>query len=134
MAIHGMSANSRTWKIGRRCGRVERSCPLSSIWRNGNWPCRAIRLTASTKSQMWTPMKLNDGQNSAYGFGWQLDGFPSRIMRETWAFGPAPTTRVPMIRHGGTIPGFRAYYCRWPNHGLTVIVLTNLEDAVLDGL
>jgi D-alanyl-D-alanine carboxypeptidase len=89
-------------------------------------------LKNSTKAEMWAPAVLNSGEKSPYGLGWQLDNFPSRIMREEWS-GPLPA-RVPMIRHGGTIPGFRAYYARWPNHGLSVIVLTNLEDALLDGL
>lgn len=32
------------------------------------------------------------------------------------------------------MPGFRAGYFRWPSYGLTVIVLTNQEDAPIDGL
>ena len=40
----------------------------------------------------------------------------------------------PMIRHGGTLPGFRAGYFRWPTHGLAVIVLTNRDGAPLEGL
>jgi hypothetical protein len=39
-----------------------------------------------------------------------------------------------MIRHGGSMPGFRAGYFRWPSYGLTVIVLTNREEASIDGL
>src|SRR5262249_43829120 len=27
----------------------------------------------SSLDQMWTPMKLNDGSTSAYGFGWELN-------------------------------------------------------------
>ena len=70
-------------------------------------------------------MVLNDGGEFPYGFGWQLNDWPA----------DSPVrTGVPMIRHGGTIPGFRAGYFRWPTHGLAVVVLTNLEDAPLDGL
>ena len=39
-----------------------------------------------------------------------------------------------MIRHEGTIPGFRAVYWRLPNQDLTIIVLSNLERAALDNL
>jgi hypothetical protein len=39
-----------------------------------------------------------------------------------------------MIRHGGSIPGFRANFSRWSSKGLAIVVLTNLEDALLDGL
>jgi hypothetical protein len=67
---------------------------------------------------------LNDGRKYRYGFGWQLDDFPAG----------SPPSGVPMIRHGGSLTGFRAGYFRWPNHRLTVVVLTNLENASLDGL
>ena len=81
-------------------------------------------LTASTKEEMWTPVKLNDGREYPYGFGWEVDYFPNGV----------GATGVPMIRHEGSIPGFRAVYWRLPNHGLTVIVLSNLEGAALDKL
>jgi CubicO group peptidase (beta-lactamase class C family) len=71
---------------------------------------------------MWTPVKLNDGAEYRYGFGWEVDWFPNGIGR----------TDVPMIRHEGSIPGFRAVYWRLPDQRLTVIVLSNLEGAALD--
>jgi hypothetical protein len=39
-----------------------------------------------------------------------------------------------MIRHEGSIPGFRAVYWRLPKQDITVIVLSNLEGAGLDNL
>jgi len=81
-------------------------------------------LSASSKKEMWTQVKLNDGKPYPYGFGWELDWFPNGV-------GP---TEVPMIRHEGSIPGFRAVYWRLPNHGITVIVLSNLNEAALDKL
>jgi D-alanyl-D-alanine carboxypeptidase len=81
-------------------------------------------LTAESKKEMWTPVRLNTGQHYPYGFGWEIDHFPNGV-------GP---TEVPMIRHEGTIPGFRAAYWRLPNQDLTVIVLSNLERAALDNL
>ena len=81
-------------------------------------------LTASTKKQMWTPVRLNDGSEYPYGFGWEVDHFPNGV-------GP---TDVPMIRHEGSIPGFRAVFWRLPKQNITVIVLSNLEGAALDNL
>lgn len=81
-------------------------------------------LSASSKNAMWTPLTLNDGSVYRYGFGWEVDWFPNGV-------GP---TDVPLIRHEGTIPGFRAVYWRLPNHNLTVIVLSNLNEAALDNL
>jgi CubicO group peptidase (beta-lactamase class C family) len=82
-------------------------------------------LKGPTKKEMWTPVTLNDGRTFPYGFGWQLDDWP--------ADSPVPTG-VPMIRHGGSMNGFRAAYTRWPSRHLTVIILTNLTDAPYEGL
>ena len=41
---------------------------------------------------------------------------------------------APMIRHEGTIPGFRSVYWRIPSHDISVIVLSNLDRAGLDNL
>jgi CubicO group peptidase (beta-lactamase class C family) len=73
---------------------------------------------------MWTPLLLNDGKSYPYGFGWELDDFPPG----------GYTTGVPMIRHEGTIPGFRSVFARLPKQGLTVIVLTNLDRAQVDSI
>lgn len=81
-------------------------------------------LKESTKAEMWTPVTLNNGQKYPYGFGWELDDFPPG----------GYTTDVPSIRHGGTIPGFRAAYTRFPKHGISVIVLSNLNGAALDSI
>ena len=62
---------------------------------------------------MWTPVKLNNGETYPYGFGWQLE--------------PAGTHR--QVRHGGSLPGFRAEYTRLIDDKLSVIVLTNGDGA-----
>ena len=72
-------------------------------------------LTPASKKQMWTPVKLNGGDDYPYGLGWEIDYFPNGI-------GP---TGVPMIRHEGSIPGFRPVYWRLPDQKLSVIVLSN---------
>jgi D-alanyl-D-alanine carboxypeptidase len=82
-------------------------------------------LKDATRNEMWTRVRLNDGGTAPYGFGWQLDDWP--------ADAPGPTG-VPMIRHGGSMNGFRAGYVRWPGHRLAVIVLTNLTNAPYEGL
>jgi CubicO group peptidase (beta-lactamase class C family) len=70
---------------------------------------------ASTLAEMWTPGKLADGQPAeiagiGYGYGWFLEQF--RGHRE--------------VHHGGST-GTCLY--RLPNDGVSVIVLTNLEQA-----
>jgi D-alanyl-D-alanine carboxypeptidase len=63
--------------------------------------------------QMWTPVKLNDGSTYAYGFGWSLD----------------PLEGHRRVHHGGSLPGFRSEIARFIDDKLTVVVLTNGDNA-----
>jgi D-alanyl-D-alanine carboxypeptidase len=81
-------------------------------------------LTSASKKEMWTPVKLSNGSEYPYGYGWEVDHFPNGV----------PPTGVPMIRHEGAMPGFRAMYWRLPDQKVTVIVLSNLQGAALDQL
>lgn len=65
----------------------------------------------SSLEQMWTPVKLNNGGSYVYGFGWVID--EKRGHR--------------MITHTG-VTGTE--YTRFPDHKLTVIVLTNLHVPI----
>lgn len=64
-------------------------------------------------TEMWTPVRLNDGTTSNYGFGW--------ILR------PVPGHRT--VAHGGELPGFSTFIWRFVDDKLTVIVLSNCESA-----
>lgn len=79
-------------------------------------------LSKATKAEMWTPVALNGGGTFPYGYGWELDDFPNG----------QGATGVPMIRHEGTIPGFRPGFTRLPRQGLTVILLANLDRGQVD--
>ena len=81
-------------------------------------------LRDATKAEMWTRVRLNDGRTHPYGFGWELDDWPL----------DAPEPGVPMIRHEGSMNGFRAGFVRFPSYGLTVIVLTNRTGTSVEGL
>jgi D-alanyl-D-alanine carboxypeptidase len=81
-------------------------------------------LTAASLAEMWTPARLNDGGSFPYGFGWELDDFPPG----------GYTTGVRLVRHEGTIPGFRGVIAHFPDHRLGVIALTNLDRAPVDVL
>jgi len=81
-------------------------------------------LSQTSKAEMWKPVRMNDGGTFPYGFGWELDDFPPG----------GHVTGVPMIRHEGTIPGFRPGFTRLPAQRLTVIVLTNLDRAPVDAV
>jgi hypothetical protein len=62
---------------------------------------------------MWTPYKFNNGTNSVYGLGWQTDEVKGRKR----------------IHHGGTLNGFKSEFARFVDDKITVIVLTNLNEA-----
>jgi CubicO group peptidase (beta-lactamase class C family) len=66
-----------------------------------------------SREQMWTEVKLNGGATSPYGFGWELDSVGGHKR----------------IHHGGTLPGFRAELARFVDDKVTVIVLTNSDNA-----
>jgi len=114
--------NAPDWTSLRPSGAFLSTAPDMAKWEIALQTDRI--LTPASKKEMWTPVKLNGGSEYPYGFGWEIDYFPNGI-------GP---TGVPMIRHEGTIPGFRPVYWRLPEQKLSVIVLSNLDRAGLDNL
>jgi CubicO group peptidase (beta-lactamase class C family) len=75
-------------------------------------------LTAATRQRMWTPVTLTDGSTYPYGFGWELGERGGRRY----------------IGHGGSLPGFRSSYARFPGSALTIIVLTNADRVNRDAI
>jgi len=69
-------------------------------------------LKPSSYDAWWTPMKLNDGSFAHYGFGWFIETAGNQKL----------------IEHTGEWQGFKTQISRYGD-GLTVIVLTNLEDS-----
>lgn len=67
--------------------------------------------------QMWTPVRLNRGTTSPYGYGWQT----GEIRGHPW------------VGHAGGIHGFSSFILRLVRDKLTVIVLVN-TDANPPGL
>jgi len=72
-----------------------------------------VLLKKTSLEEMWTPVRLNDGTTSNYGFGW--------ILR--------PVNRHKAVAHGGDMPGFAPFIWRFIDDRLTVIVLSNCETA-----
>jgi CubicO group peptidase (beta-lactamase class C family) len=59
--------------------------------------------------QMWTPVKLNNGETFPYGYGWQTGEIRGH----------------PFVGHGGGIHGFTSFILRLVKDKVTVIVLVN---------
>jgi len=70
-------------------------------------------LKPSFRDQMWSPVKLNTGATHPYGFGWELSTVAGHKL----------------VHHGGSLPGFRSQISRFVDDKLTVIVLTNGDNA-----
>src|ERR1700741_2147514 len=66
-------------------------------------------LHRSSLEQMWTPVKLNNGQTIPYGFGWGLG-----VVRGHQ-----------ILEHGGSWHGFKAQISRYVDDKLTIIVFAN---------
>jgi CubicO group peptidase (beta-lactamase class C family) len=77
-----------------------------------------VLLKHSTREQMWTVAKLNDGKPNSghYGFGWFIESNGAH--------------RV--VEHEGQWQGFETQISRYVDDGLTVVVLTNLGSAKPD--
>jgi len=71
-------------------------------------------LTTASKQQMWTPVKLNSGKATGYGYGWFLDTVEGHQN----------------IGHGGATSGFSATNQRFPDDHLVVIILTNTDEQI----
>jgi CubicO group peptidase (beta-lactamase class C family) len=69
--------------------------------------------SASALDTAWTPVRLNDGATYPYGFGWSIFNQRGRLR----------------ISHTGSWQGFKTVIARYPESGLTVIVLANLAQA-----
>ncbi|MBP7476407.1 MAG: serine hydrolase [Pyrinomonadaceae bacterium] len=70
-------------------------------------------LKKESYEQMWSPVKLNNGNTHPYGFGWALGNVNGKKL----------------IEHGGAWQGFKAHIARYPDNKLTVIVLANLAQT-----
>lgn len=70
-------------------------------------------LKPSSRKELWTRIRLNNGSMHDYGLGWVVTAKGGRDM----------------IRHGGSQAGFRTEYLRFPKERVTVIVLANADKA-----
>jgi len=66
-------------------------------------------LKQSSLAQIWTPVKLNDGERKGYGFGWHTETFHNR--------------RV--VFHVGAGQGFKSFILRFPDDKLTIMFFAN---------
>ncbi len=77
-------------------------------------------LKKSSLEQMWTPVRAKDGTAASfnYGFGWFIETYHGHRL----------------VQHSGGTPGFSSVIYRFMDHKLTVIIMTNHGDMIVDQL
>jgi D-alanyl-D-alanine carboxypeptidase len=75
-------------------------------------------LKRSSLDQIWTAAKTRDGAEPSfnYGFGWFLDSYHGHRL----------------IQHSGGTPGFSSLIYRFVDDKLTIVILTNHSDTIID--
>jgi len=84
------------------------------------WHMGLYRYTILKKENLekaFTPFKLNNGQLTKYGFGWELDSLSGS----------------PAIQHSGSINGFSAYEIYLPKEDVFVVCLSNRMNISTGG-
>lgn len=77
---------------------------------------KKIILKKESWEMLWEPFiktSTDEKSKSYYGFGWMIDEFGGHKF----------------VGHGGANIGFRSYYTRFINDGLSIIIITNTDEA-----
>src|SRR5215471_8939034 len=77
-------------------------------------------LSRSSLDQIWTATATNNGADAPfnYGFGWFVDSYHGHRL----------------VQHSGGTPGFSSVIYRFIDDKLTIIILTNHSDMIIDEL
>ena len=103
------SSNYTIWLGNRKGpGRISSTAADLLKWDQALYTEKLIK--QSTLQEAFTPMKLNDGTISQYGFGWELKNDPS--------FGK-------IVQHDGDNPGYKTQIIRYIDKRKTIILLNN---------
>lgn len=96
---------------------------LSTVEDMGKWDAALYGeklLKKSSLDQMWTATMAKDAAEAPfnYGFGWFIDSYHGHRL----------------VQHSGGTPGFSSVIYRFIDDKLTIIILTNHSDRILDQL
>jgi D-alanyl-D-alanine carboxypeptidase len=96
---------------------------LSTVENMAKWDAALYTerlLKKSSLNQMWMAAATNDGADAPfnYGFGWFIDSYHGHRL----------------VQHSGGTPGFSSLIYRFIDDKLTIIILTNHSDMIVDQL
>jgi CubicO group peptidase (beta-lactamase class C family) len=103
------SSNYTIW-LGNRKGPGRISSTASDLLKWDQALYKENLIKQSTLQEAFTPMKLNNGNSSNYGFGWDLRN---------------DSTMGKIVRHNGDNPGYKTEIIRYIDKRKTIIVLNN---------
>ena len=112
-SIKNTTTNSDVWLALRPSGAF-----LSTVLDLAKWDAALYLdaiLSASSRAQMWSPVRLNNGTTFNYGFGWFIDS--SQGHRRVY--------------HSGGVPGFVCEFDRFIDDKLTIILMANVSNRDL---
>lgn len=98
---------SWTFAVGSLCSTASDLL----LWQRALHSGRVV--SAESDARMITPVTLNDGTVTDYGYG----------------LGRSVHEGHPLIRHGGNTVGFSSYLTRYPDDDLTIVLLTNSDKV-----
>ena len=121
--MNGKTITSRTGQFSFRSIAFSAGSLLSTVDDMAKWDAALSSgksLKKSSLDQIWTPAVTNDGADPSfnYGFGWFLDSYHGHRL----------------VQHSGGTPGFSSLIYRFIDDKLTIIVLTNHCDMIMDQL
>ena len=103
------SSNYTIWLGNRKGpGRISSTAADLLKWDQALYTEKLIR--QSTLQEAFTPMKLNNGDLSNYGFGWEIRN---------------DTANGRVVQHNGDNPGYKTQIVRFIDKRKTIIVLNN---------
>ena len=79
---------------------------------------RGLLLDSVEWSEATTPARLTDGSETEYGFGWFIDSYGGHRRQ----------------RHSGDTRGFNNIIMRFPDDQVTIVILTNRDQAELTAI
>jgi CubicO group peptidase (beta-lactamase class C family) len=112
------SSNYTIWLGGRKGpGRISSTTSDLLKWDRSLYTEKLVN--TQTRSEIFSPTKLNDGSSSNYGFGWML--------RSDSVLGK-------VVYHTGDNPGYKTEILRYIDQDKTVIILCNNAHKKFDDL
>lgn len=116
--INGKFQKAQNWDMSRAGGAGALYSTVTDLYRWNEAVFNGKVLSEKNLAAAFTPVTLKDGSKaqafgSGYGYGWGIGDF--RGIKE--------------ISHGGGLHGFVTSLARYPEHNMTVTVLTNCAPA-----